>query len=396
MRGKLDSIRVENFKAIADSGTVKLGPLTVFIGNNGSGKSSVIEALQSVQRLVTMGLDGAMQVFKGMEHVRHKAVVERAARRPGGGEASIAFHAIRFLLRGRIPSDAAAEEFDLTFRSETQLNATGDADRYFVEVDEFDSAPAGQGIARPVETNRRRSKAVKLIRGLGPFVSRWQFLSLDPAIMGDPTPTRRTGAAFLLDPSGANLADYLWHLVRDHGEEGTAAWDGIVAALRFVLPYAGDVQPTQTTELERRSSLALQERFGSGRQRRFEVPAWMLSTGTLRVLALLAVLRHPDPPPLICIEEIENGLDPRTLNLIVDELKRIVKAGRSQIILTTHSPYLLDLLPLSSIVVTGRAQKGVKFWRPDEKKLRLWAERFRPGRLYTMGKLTQEDASEGD
>ena len=50
------------------------------------------------------------------------------------------------------------------------------------------------------------------------------------------------------------------------------------------------------------------------------VPGWLLSTGTLRILALLACLRHPDPPPLLVVEEIENGLDPRTIHLLVEEI----------------------------------------------------------------------------
>ena len=45
----LQSVRVRNFKAIVDSKAVKLGPLTVFIGNNGSGKSSLVEALETYQ-----------------------------------------------------------------------------------------------------------------------------------------------------------------------------------------------------------------------------------------------------------------------------------------------------------------------------------------------------------
>ena len=74
--------------------------------------------------------------------------------------------------------------------------------------------------------------------------------------------------------------------------------------MRFVLPYAIDVQPSLTSELGREFYLKMKERD-------FEVPGWLLSTGTLRVLALLAVLRHPSPPPLVVVEEIENGLDLR-------------------------------------------------------------------------------------
>jgi len=69
---KLQSVRVRNFKAIVNSKTVKLGPLTAFIGNNGAGKSSLIEALETYQSIVRDGLDIAMQRWLGIEHVRHK------------------------------------------------------------------------------------------------------------------------------------------------------------------------------------------------------------------------------------------------------------------------------------------------------------------------------------
>ena len=90
----------------------------------------------------------------------------------------------------------------------------------------------------------------------------------------------------------------------------------------------------------------------------------MLSTGTLRVLALLAVLRHPNPPPLVVIEEIENGLDPRSI-------------------------HLLDLLTLEQVVLVTRDTKGhPHFHRPsDSESLQRWSQDFSPGRLYTMGKL---------
>jgi predicted ATPase len=392
MRGRLTSILIQNFKAVADSKQIKLNPLTVFIGNNGSGKSSVIEALQTLQRMVTVGLDGAMQAFKGMEHVRHKAVVSKAARREGSQE-SVSFHSMRFVLRGTTTSDVGASASAMRFRSETRLNATRDSDRYFVEVDDVQRSAKAIGKPKKFITSRKRIDAGELTKQLGQFISRWQLLSLDPARMGEPVSTRRTSATFLLDPSGANLADYLWHLVNDYAERGTAAWNGIVEALQFVLPYAGDIQPTMTTELERRSSLILQERFGKDAKRGFDVPAWMLSTGTTRVLALLAVFRHPEPPPLICIEEIENGLDPRTLQLVVNEIRSLIESKRSQVILTTHSPYLLDLLPLSSIVMTQRTEKGVTFTRPaDSKEIQAWAGDFAPGQLYLMGRL---DAKEG-
>ena len=164
------------------------------------------------------------------------------------------------------------------------------------------------------------------------------------------------------------------------------ALDGIIETMAYVLPYARDLQPAITSELERKAWLQLTE--GD-----FKVPGWMLSTGTLRMLALLALLRHPKPPPLIVVEEIENGLDPRSVHLIVEEIRNAVLSGVTQVIVTTHSPYLLDLLKLEHLVVVERdAQGHPRFSRPaDQANLQRWAQEFAPGKLYTMGNLTGLD-----
>src|SRR5882724_2010494 len=162
------------------------------------------------------------------------------------------------------------------------------------------------------------------------------------------------------------------------------AFEGILEALRFVLPFASDIQPGITKEIERLVYLQMTEAD-------FKVPGWLLSTGTLRILAILAALRHPNPPPLLVIEEVENGLDPRTLHLLVEEIRAAITAGTTQVILTTHSPYLLDLLDLSHIVVVEREDGQPVFRRPDAEQLSEWTKSFSPGRLYTMGRLTRND-----
>lgn len=53
----LRSFRLKHFKAVRDSGVIRFSPLTVFIGNNGSGKSSITEALETLQAIVDQGLD---------------------------------------------------------------------------------------------------------------------------------------------------------------------------------------------------------------------------------------------------------------------------------------------------------------------------------------------------
>jgi predicted ATPase len=214
---------------------------------------------------------------------------------------------------------------------------------------------------------------------LGDYIKDWQFLSLWPQAMGNPTPQTRTKGRIRLAKDGSNIAEVL----RNIGDLDRTAFNGIVETLRAVLPYAEDVQPAVTSEIERTVYLQLTERD-------FKVPGWLLSSGTLRILALLALLRHPEPPPLVAIEEIENGLDPGTVHLLVEEIRAAVEAGRTQLVVTTHSPYLLDLLPLSAIVLVDRVDNEPRFARPaDSDEVQQWAKNFAPGQLYTMNRLHQ-------
>src|SRR5262245_40451595 len=70
----LQSFRLQNFKAVRDSGTVRFDPLTVFMGNNGSGKSSLVEGLETFRDIVLDGLDAALRRWRGFEYVWNRAV----------------------------------------------------------------------------------------------------------------------------------------------------------------------------------------------------------------------------------------------------------------------------------------------------------------------------------
>jgi predicted ATPase len=196
--------------------------------------------------------------------------------------------------------------------------------------------------------------------------------------MGMLTQQQMTGGPPMLSRDGSNLGQYLWSL----REASVDAFNDLLEALQYILPFVSDLQTTVTQAIERLGFLQMTEAD-------FKVPGWLLSTGTLRVLALLACLRHPDPPPLLVVEEIENGLDPRTMHLLVEEFRASIAAKTTQILVTTHSPYLLDLLDLSHIVVVERIEDEPTFVRPDAQRLENWAKSFSPGRLYTMGRLTR-------
>ena len=375
---RLQSIHIRNFKAIVDSRTVKLGSLTVFIGHNGSGKSSLIEGLETYQSIVTDGLDSAMQRWLGIEHARHKGV--EAKERAGQPVNPIAFDLSIGVsprkstrIKMQVNNDAAANRMYIEFENVTEASARPKPIEAVIIQPAFAREP-GRSILGTIgaEGHGAMSRHIKA----------WQFMSLQPERMGMPVPQQRTDGRVRLAKDGSNIADYLLDIQRLDEQLKTSVLEGVVRTMAYVLPYARDLQASLTSELERKAYLQLTE--GN-----FKVPGWMLSTGTLRVLALLATLRHPQPPPLVVVEEIENGLDPRSIHLLVEEIRIAVLTGVTQVVLTTHSPYLLDLLKLDQLVLVARDAAGEpRFHRPtDDAKLAEWSREFAPGRLYTMGSL---------
>jgi len=120
---------------------------------------------------------------------------------------------------------------------------------------------------------------------------------------------------------------------------------------------------------------------------RFTVPATRLSDGTLRYLCLLAILCHPSPPPLVCIEEPELGLHPDVLPTLADLMKEA--SDRCQLIVTTHSDVLVDAMTdqPESVLVAEKTDEGTTLTRLDAEKLKPWLETYRLGQLWTRGEI---------
>lgn len=118
-----------------------------------------------------------------------------------------------------------------------------------------------------------------------------------------------------------------------------------------------------------------------------DIPATRLSDGTLRYLSLLAILLHPDPPPLVAIEEPELGLHPDVLPYVAELLVRA--SERMQLIVTTHSRMLVDALSdhPSSVVVCEKVNGESRFERLDGDALNAWLEKYSLGTLWSMGEL---------
>lgn len=120
---------------------------------------------------------------------------------------------------------------------------------------------------------------------------------------------------------------------------------------------------------------------------RAPVPATRLSDGTIRYLCLLAVLCHPDPAPLVCLEEPELGLHPDLLPRLAELL--VDASHRMQLIVTTHSDTLVDgLTNVPEAVIVCEKQNGsTSMSRRTTVELAAWLKDYGLGQLWRRGEL---------
>jgi len=155
----------------------------------------------------------------------------------------------------------------------------------------------------------------------------------------------------------------------------------IIEALRGLIPGFENIA-IRTPSAEQRSIDLVVENG-------LQINAQRASTGLKVLLFFVALAYHPSPPDLILIEEPENGVHPRRLKDIVNLLREITQGkhgGRAvRVVLTTHSPYLLDYLDLDvdQVLVFQRLPDGRRTVTPtDPERLRQFRGEFLLGEVW--------------
>jgi predicted ATPase len=350
---RIERLRVKNFRVLRDVQMDKLTPFTVLLGPNGSGKSTVFDVFAFLSEALTSGLRPAWERRNRFRELRSRGakgpvsieISYREARdlplvtytlaideRAGGPVVA------REELRWRRGSGGGRPYSFLTFENGQGQIAGGDnpGEDSERESDRLDSpdllavSTYGQLASHPRVAALRR------------FITGWYLSYVSAAstrLVAEAGPQER------LSETGDNLPNLLQYLQEQHG----ARLEKIVSVLRERVPRLERVDSSVMED----GRLLLQIKDAP-----FDHPvlAKYASDGTLKMLAYLAVLYDPDPPPFIGIEEPENQLHPRLLHGLAEECRSA--AGRSQVLVTTHSPEFVSATRGKELWVLGRDESG--------------------------------------
>lgn len=350
---RIESLEVRNFRALHHLELKELTPLTVLLGPNGSGKSTVFDVFAFLAECFTTGLRKAWDRRGRFKELRTRGtdgpiVIEIKYReRPGtplltyhleiGEDEEIRPVVLKEWLSWKRKGYGRPFRF-LDFQRGSGQVISGDApDAEDTRVEE--QLESSEILAVNTLGQFARHPRVSALRR---FITGWHLSYLSAAsARGIP----EAGPQERLSPTGDNLPNVIQYLTERHPER----LEEVLRILKRRVPRLEDVDAQVLPD----GRLMLELRDAP-----FERPilARFASDGTLKMLAYLVLLHDPAPPQLIGIEEPENYLHPRLMRELVEECREV--AGRTQLMVTTHSPFFVNGLKPREVRVLYRDEQG--------------------------------------
>lgn len=371
----IEGFRVQNYRALHDvtlgklsnlQSAAPLSPLTVVIGQNGVGKSTLFDAFGFVADCLNIGVEAACDAKQrgGFENLRSRGTIESMifeiyyresqTERPITYELKIGLdktmrpYVESEILKQRRKGVSKGQPYPFLRLNEGKGRVwAGDAalenpeieDTSHTDVELTDTRQLGIATLGVLKEHPR-------IKKFRDFLRDWYLSYMYPdAMRGIPA----SGPQKHLNVHGDNVGNVVQFMEREYKDR----FNLILQRIATKIPGIQSID-THVTEdrrvLLRFNDSAFQDPFFAGQ----------MSDGTLKIFAYLLMLEDPDPPPFIGIEEPENGLYHKLLETLATEFRAHAtgKKNAPQIFVTTHQPYLVDALSPEEVWILEKGADG--------------------------------------
>jgi len=175
---------------------------------------------------------------------------------------------------------------------------------------------------------------------------------------------------------GSNIAPFLFRLMFNEN----AIYQEIVDAVRLVSPFFDDFA------LKPDSQEKIRLNWRQKGMHDYPMRPNQLSDGSIRFICLATALLQPEPPATIIIDEPELGLHPSAISILAEMIRNTAK--RTQLIIATQSPALIDNFEVENVVVVNRKDGATTFERLKEKDFTSWLENYSVGELWSKNVIS--------
>jgi predicted ATPase len=385
--GPLAAVQVENFRSLRRV-NVQLGRLNVLVGPNASGKSNFLDVLAFLGDAARTDLLPALKdrggygrvYFRGQTQgpvrIRLEALLTENASSTAPDEYTLEFD-VESSQGSLMPAVTRTETFSFKRTAGRGRRITIQGSE--VVVADESAAPRTSSIdqsALGLATVKRlgEEQGAEQVRLFTDTLETFRVFEVD--VLAARQPSKLGDASIRSDAS--NLAAVIMAIATD-----TEVWDEFLRDARVIVPGLEDIIFSSRGGADSAVALELKERGLSG-----ETTLGEASFGTIRGLALLALLYDDNPPAITCIEEIDHGLHPYALDRIVELLREA--SERTQFLIATHSPIFVNRLRPEELIVCERDEFGASLIPAtdplDVARLRDGGE-LRLGELWFSGSL---------
>jgi predicted ATPase len=370
----IDKLTIKGFKSILTLEDFELTSLNVLIGGNGAGKSNFIDFFRLLRAMMELSLPG-------LTNSNLKAYIAS-----GGGSDDFLFNGPKITEHIEIQTRFGSNgyRFKLTPTTEDTFIINDEA-RYY-EHGSTGWWNMGSGHATPELLKEKDGKGIYRGRNVAAYVydaiASWKIYHFHDT--GRVSPMRRSETIEdneYLRFDAANIAPFLLALMNNE----KSAYNQITDTIRLVTPFFDDfiLKPTKNEKVRLRW-----KQKGSD----YPLKPHHLSDGTLRFICLTTALLQPKPPSTIIIDEPELGLHPYAIEILAELIKATSK--KTQLIVSTQSPSLVDYFEPNDIVVVNREEGASVFKRLIKDDLSSWLEDYSLGDLWRKNIVTGGPAYE--